>query len=53
MKLETLKNLAVFLERVQVVGKEAYAWAVAHQEVQAEIANLTLPVAPADVTGTA
>ena len=30
---ETLVNIAIFLERVPVTGKEAYAWAETHTAV--------------------
>jgi hypothetical protein len=46
MQVETLKNILIFLDRVQVVGKESVVWCMAYQEIQAEIAKLTAPKQP-------
>ncbi len=38
-----LVNIAIFLERVPVTGKEALAWSETYQAVQQEIAILSTP----------
>lgn len=40
MKSQVLQNILVFLERVPVTGKEAYAWVEVHQAVQRELEEL-------------
>lgn len=43
MKQQVLQNILVFLERVTVTGKEAYAWAEAHSEVAKELQQASKP----------
>jgi hypothetical protein len=50
MNQQTLKNIAIFLERVTVTGKEAFAWCEAYGEIQTALQPTALPVAPADGT---
>lgn len=46
MQLETLKNILIWLERVQLSGKEAFPLVFAHQEVSEEIRRMTAPPSP-------
>jgi hypothetical protein len=45
MNEQTLKNIAVFLERVPLTGKEAFVWCEAYGAVQTALA-LPAPVEP-------
>jgi hypothetical protein len=45
LNIDTLKNLLVFMDRVQTVGKEAFVWVQTYAAVQSEIQSLeTSPV---------
>jgi hypothetical protein len=51
MNKAQLQNLVIFMNRVQVTGQEAFAWAETFAAVQQELADLNAPPASTAVAG--